>query len=161
MEREKEEEHEGEGGAKGTERERERGALFSKKIYLGFDKLPKVKSHYSFVCWGDSQSWPDGEGKEREEKKERGREEKENHWLRQEEEEKERDSEQGKLLRRREGKEREKEKEALCCVFKKIYVGFDQLPKVESFSMLGRLSIVTWRWGVVKIAFIIARKEIM
>jgi len=44
---------------------------------------------------------------------------------------------------RGEGKGKEEEKRALCFP-KKIYAGFDKLPKV-SFPVLGRLSVVTRR----------------
>jgi len=73
--REKEEEkgsEEGEGGGK-RKRERKR-----KRRYVFNKNLTSINCPRSAVilCWGDCQSWPEGEGEERERKKERGREEK-------------------------------------------------------------------------------------
>jgi len=87
-------------------------------------------------CWGDSQSWPDGEGEGREGKTERAREKKE----------KERKGKKrGEGKEKKGGRERNGGREKDAKFSKKIYAGFDKLPKV-SFSVFGPLSVVTRRW---------------
>ena len=75
----------------------------------------------------------------------RGKEEKERQKEREtrsDPREKRKKAERGRR-RRGEGKEKDKEKKRALCFPKKIFVGFDKLPMVVSFFMLGRLAIVT------------------
>ena len=91
-----------------------------------------------FLCWGDYQSWPDGEGEERERKKERGRKEKEKESKKKrrergrEREEERKRKKRGERKEKEGEREREREREGGAIFSKKIFVGFDKLPKVGS-----------------------------